>query len=61
MQLMDTEENQLIHPQPNQQKKGYGFPVMGVCGVVNLSHGGWETLSTSAHTQHDLSDTYETR
>jgi len=58
MQLMDTEENQLIYPQPNQQKKGCGFPVMGVCGVVNLSHGGWETLSTSAHTQHDLSATY---
>lgn len=32
---------------------------MGVCGVVNLSHGGWETLSTSAHTQHDLSATYD--
>lgn len=58
MQLMDTEENQLVYPQPNQQKKGCGFPVMGVCGVVNLSHGGWETLSTSAHTQHDLSATY---
>jgi len=59
MQLMDTEENQLLYPQPNQQKKGCGFPVMGVCGVVNLSHGGWETLSTSAHTQHDLSATYD--
>ena len=59
MQLMDTEENQLIYPQPNQQKKGCGFPVMGVCGVVNLSHGGWETLSTSVHTQHDLSATYD--
>ena len=58
MQLMDTEENQLIYPQPNQQKQGCGFPVMGVCGVVNLSHGGWETLSTSAHTQHDLSAVY---
>jgi hypothetical protein len=59
MQLMDTEENQLAYPQPNQQKEGCGFPVMGVCGVVNLSHGGWETLSTSAHTQHDLSATYD--
>lgn len=58
MKLMDTKENQLSYPQPNQQKKGCGFPVMGVCGVVNLSHGGWETLSTSAHTQHDLSATY---
>ncbi len=56
---MDTDENQLAYPQPNQHKKGCGFPVMGVCGVVNLSHGGWETLSTSAHTQHDLSATYD--
>ena len=32
---------------------------MGVCGVVNLSHGGWEILSTSEHTQHDLSATYD--
>jgi len=58
IQLMDTKENQLVYPQPNQQKKGCGFPVMGVCGVVNLSHGGWEALSTSVHTQHDLSATY---
>ena len=58
MQIMDTEENQSNYPQPNQQKKGCGFPVMGVCGVVNLSHGGWETLSTSVHTDHDLSATY---
>ena len=59
MQLMDTEENQLIYPQPSQQKKGCGQPVMGVCGVVNLSHGGWETLSPLSHTQHDLSATYD--
>lgn len=59
VQLMDTEENQLAYPQPNQQKKGCGFPVMGICGVVNLSHGGWEILSTSEHTQHDLSATYD--
>ena len=59
MQLMDTKENQDSYPQPNQQKEGCGFPVMGVCGVVNLSHGGWERLSTSVHTQHDLSATYE--
>jgi len=56
---MDTEENQFIYPQPNQQKEGCGFPVMGICGVVNLSHGGWEILSTSKHTQHDLSATYD--
>lgn len=59
MQLMDTEENQLAYPQPNQQKKGCGFPVMGICGVVNLSHGGWEVLSTSEQTQHDLTATYD--
>lgn len=59
MQLFDTPENQLIYPQPSEQKQGCGFPVVGVCGVVNLSHGGWETMATSALTRHDLSATYE--
>ena len=26
MQLMDTKENQLVYPQPNQQKKVAAFP-----------------------------------
>ena len=58
LQLMDTPENQLKYPQPSEQKKGCGFPVIGICGVVNLSHGGWEAMTTSVHTQHDSRSTY---
>ena len=53
IQLMDTPENQALYPQPNQQKKGCGFPVMGFVGLVNLSHGAWEHLETCPHTQFD--------
>jgi hypothetical protein len=59
MQLMDTMENQLKYPQPNQQKEGCGFPVAGICGVVNLSHGGWEALTPHLHTNHDHSSIYK--
>ena len=40
IRLMDTEENQKAYPQPSVQKKGCGFPVMGVAAVANHSHGG---------------------
>lgn len=59
MQLFDTPENQLLYPQPSEQKLGCGFPVVGVCGVVNLSHGGWEVMATSALTRHDLTASYD--
>ena len=26
---------------------------MGICGLVNLSHGGWETCLTMPHTRHE--------
>lgn len=51
--LMDTEENQLLYPQPSVQKKGCGFPTMGIVGLLNLGHGGWEHIETCPHTQHD--------
>lgn len=53
IQLMDTEENQKVYPQPNTQKKGCGFPLMGVSGVLNHAHGGWEGFVSSKHTDHD--------
>jgi len=53
VQLMDTEENQKKYPQPNTQKKGCGFPVMGVAGVLNHAHGGWEGFVVSKYTEHD--------
>ncbi len=51
--LMDTEANQKTYPQPNTQKKGCGFPVMGVSGVLNHAHGGWEGFVSSKYTDHD--------
>lgn len=53
VQLMDTPENQKEFPQPNTQKKGCGFPVMGVAAVLNHAHGGWEGYVEALHTEHD--------
>ena len=53
VQLMDTEANQEAYPQPSSQKQGCGFPVMGIHGVVNLSHGGWEGFVTCDSRRHD--------
>lgn len=53
VQLMDTLENQMAYPQPTTQKKGCGFPVMGVAAVLNHAHGGWEGYVTSLYTEHD--------
>ena len=51
--LMDTGENQRLYPQPSVQKPGCGFPTMGIVGLLNLGHGGWEHIETCPHTQHD--------
>ena len=53
VQLEDTPENQASYPQPSSQKPGCGFPVMGVMGVLNHSHGGWEDFATSTESAHD--------
>lgn len=53
VQLMDTEQNQNIYPQPSSQKLGSGFPVMGIVGLLNLSHGGWEHIETCPYSDHD--------
>ena len=55
VKLMDTLENQEQYPQPSTQKPGCGFPVMGLVGIINLSHGGWEAFATAANSAHDLS------
>jgi hypothetical protein len=54
VQLLDTEENQRCYPQPSSQKAGCGFPVMGMVGVLNLSHGGWEGFATCEAKCHDV-------
>ena len=51
--LDDTEENQAEYPQPIGQKPGCGFPVMGIMGVLNHSHGGWEDFAQGGQSAHD--------
>ena len=53
MALDDTEENQSEYPQPSSQKPGCGFPVMGIMGVLNHSHGGWEDFAEGEQSAHD--------
>ena len=53
LQLADTEENQAKYPQPTIQKKGCGFPTMGIVGITNLTHGGWEGFETCGWQKHD--------
>ncbi len=53
MSLDDTEENQEQYPQPSSQKTGCGFPVMGIMGVLNHAHGGWEDFVEGKQSAHD--------
>lgn len=53
MVLDDTPENQAQYPQPSSQNPGCGFPVMGIMGVLNHAHGGWEDFVEGEHTAHD--------
>ncbi len=53
VQLMDTDENQEAYPQSSSQKKGCGFPHMGIVGPLNLGHGGWEHVETCPQSRHE--------
>lgn len=53
VKLMDTVENQALYPQPSSQAEGCGFPVMGIVGLLNLSHGGWEGFTSGDWRRHD--------
>ena len=53
VQLEDTSDNQAEFPQPSSQKAGCGFPVMGIMGVLNHSHGGWEDVISYNGNAHD--------
>lgn len=53
VKLLDTAANQARYPQPSSQKPGCGFPVMGVVGVLNISHGGWEGFTAGHYNLHD--------
>lgn len=49
----DTIANQAEYPQPSSQKPGCGFPVMGIMGVLNHAHGGWEDFVEGEQNAHD--------
>jgi len=53
VQLLDTEENQKEFPQPSNQKKDCGFPVMKFLGLLNHSTGAWEKHLTAHPDEHD--------
>jgi len=53
MTLDDTGDNQSEYPQPSTQKKGCGFPLMGIMGVLNHAHGGWEDFAEGEQSAHD--------
>ena len=59
VQLLDTPANQEAFPQPPQQKEGCGFPVMGICSVLNCSSGAWENVTTSKWSRHDMQGAYD--
>jgi len=52
-QLMATEENQKEFPQPTNQKKHCGFPVMKFLGLLNHCTGAWEKHLTAHPDEHD--------
>jgi len=51
--LDDTAANQSEYPQPTSQGSGCGFPIMGIMGVLNHSHGGWEDFAEGEQSAHD--------
>lgn len=51
--LDDTAANQSEYPQPSSQTPGCGFPVMGIMGVLNHAHGGWEDFAEGEQSAHD--------
>lgn len=53
VQLTDTGDNQQAFPQPSSQSDGCGFPTMGIVGVLNLAHGGWEGIVSCPQSAHD--------
>jgi len=59
VKLMDTQENQELYPQPSSQKKGCGFPVMGVVGVLDLARGTICDYLTCQWQQHDAKGLYQ--
>jgi hypothetical protein len=51
--MPDTPLNQAKYPQPSEQKKGCGFPVMKVVGIFSLATGLWHFLKTGDLHDHE--------
>jgi hypothetical protein len=65
-QMPDTEANQEKFPQPSIQAEGCGFPMVKLCGLINLGHGGLRDFTTgsinmSDQRGHDQLATYLTK
>jgi len=45
LSMPDTALNQACYPQPSEQKKGCGFPVMKLVGVFSMATGLWHLLA----------------
>lgn len=63
--MPDTEENQKQYPQSCTQDEGCGFPVVKLCGLINLGHGGLRDftgseIETSEQKGHDQLETWLT-
>ncbi|MBB5353416.1 hypothetical protein HNR46_003673 [Haloferula luteola] len=50
---MDTEANQRVFPLSSSHSVGCGFPTMGIVGVHNFAHGGWEGIMSCPQSTHD--------
>ena len=59
VKLMDTSANQALYAQPSTQKKGCGFPVMGVTGVLDMARGTICDFLTGPWQQHDAKGLYQ--
>jgi hypothetical protein len=53
LSMPDTPLNQACYPQPSEQKKGCGFPVMKFAGVFSLSTGLWHLLAYGNLRNHE--------
>jgi len=61
--MPDTATNQEKFPQPSTQAEGCGFPTVGLCGLINLGHGGLcdfasASIEVSEQKGHDQLKTY---
>jgi hypothetical protein len=53
VQMPDTARNQSAYPQPSEQKKGCGFPVMSISVLMDLDSGGIIDVETVSGTGYE--------